>query len=503
MPIFTVPFHDYLDTCKRSVQASASDLFRRLDDALDPRIYIIAMSSTAQLNPILIHPQDGKYEPEWFREDLEKLRELDHAFHQETNALNDELATMMFRSFVKASVEKINRVNFGQDIITFVGEPIFAREYIVCPVLQLKEKVFHSYYSLSRWDKHEKSLLTEVTSIFLDEATDRMDKLKDPSAILKFIQASSYEILRKAGQRLLFAAAHAAQRADETKQEMRPEYFLNIGNMFDDCNVISRMKYEGEDCLGSILVTRKGHPDIETFIELFSPVHISNHRAVRKLLKLSSEEISLLCDSGSIYGLGKKTGSYNVLNEDLFDLVFTGHYTWKLRNADRGMMNVSYEQPLLPQNKYHISQNDLAFSLKQVFVTLPNESIEKLWQLVEAAIEQKHGTMVVISDRAAEESKRLAIQSTRIRPTILMPDLMKQITAIDGAVLINPNAECYAIGVILDGIVEEGKGDPSRGARYNAAFKYLALAQKKSHSCLIVTISEDGMVNIFPKSVSA
>lgn len=39
---------------------------------------------------------------------------------------------------------------------------------------------------------------------------------------------------------------------------------------------------------------------------------------------------------------------------------------------------------------------------------------------------------------------------------------MKKITAIDGAVLIDPSSTCYAIGVILDGLASD-KGSPARG----------------------------------------
>ena len=75
---------------------------------------------------------------------------------------------------------------------------------------------------------------------------------------------------------------------------------------------------------------------------------------------------------------------------------------------------------------------------------------------------------------------------------------MRTITAIDGAVLVDPSSTCHAIGVILDGSITK-KGDPSRGARYNSAVRYVE-SQKEDHTytCLAIVVSEDGTVNLVP-----
>jgi len=69
---------------------------------------------------------------------------------------------------------------------------------------------------------------------------------------------------------------------------------------------------------------------------------------------------------------------------------------------------------------------------------------------------------------------------------------MRLITAIDGAVLIDPGNRCHAIGAILDGLASEA-GDPSRGARYNSALRYVAASL---HACLAIVVSEDGMIDV-------
>ena len=100
----------------------------------------------------------------------------------------------------------------------------------------------------------------------------------------------------------------------------------------------------------------------------------------------------------------------------------------------------------------------------------------------------------MISSGAQKEADRLKSQAIVIEPTRLTPAVTNMITAIDGAVLVDPSSICYAIGVILDGPATE-KGDPSRGARYNSAIRYVEVS---SHCCLVIVVSEDGSVDMVP-----
>ena len=98
---------------------------------------------------------------------------------------------------------------------------------------------------------------------------------------------------------------------------------------------------------------------------------------------------------------------------------------------------------------------------------------DALWALATAAADAEHGTMLVVSQGAATEAARLVSQALTVEPTRLDDSLVRQVTGIDGAVLVDPSGRCHAIGVILDGTATSG-GDRSRGARYNSAVKYLA-----------------------------
>jgi hypothetical protein len=102
--------------------------------------------------------------------------------------------------------------------------------------------------------------------------------------------------------------------------------------------------------------------------------------------------------------------------------------------------------------------------------------------------------MLVVSDSAATEALRLQSQSIPVEPIQLTSNLMERISGIDGAVLVDRDCRCHALGVILDGQATDA-GDPARGARYNSALRYVNSA-KVPTICLVV--SEDGYVNMMP-----
>jgi hypothetical protein len=82
-----------------------------------------------------------------------------------------------------------------------------------------------------------------------------------------------------------------------------------------------------------------------------------------------------------------------------------------------------------------------------------------------------------------------------VQPTRLTDTFVRQVTGIDGAVLVGPSGYCHAIGVILDGTASS-EGDRARGARYKSALKYLASAGQTP--TVILLVSEDGMINLLP-----
>lgn len=229
-------------------------------------------------------------------------------------------------------------------------------------------------------------------------------------------------------------------------------------------------------------------------LELKEPIKMRNHRKVRKFLELVDSESYIISDSALIYGLGKLTGKYNPKDENIFVISFKNHLKWELLHDENSLMVVEYGIPALPKEK--INRDKFYADFPRLFKGIKKKQIDELWEVTMEATKQKHGAMLIISSKAESEAKRLGSQCFPLEPLKLDSKLIAQTTSIDGGVLVDENATCHAIGVILDGIATN-KGDSSRGSRYNSAVRYYEHFGEEA-PVVIVVISEDGMINLIP-----
>ena len=127
--------------------------------------------------------------------------------------------------------------------------------------------------------------------------------------------------------------------------------FDGLHGLFDAACAISAMRYEGGDGRGNIVIARQDHPNIRKVVQLSSPVPLRQHRAIRKLLEMTSPETMLLSDSAVVFALGHTFGSYDEKAEDLFIISIRAHHTWELIHANRVLMRVTYGEPALPKQR--------------------------------------------------------------------------------------------------------------------------------------------------------
>lgn len=154
---------------------------------------------------------------------------------------------------------------------------------------------------------------------------------------------------------------------------------------------------------------------------------------------------------------------------------------------------VEYGIPSLPRSK--INKEIFVDLLQRTFDNATTDNLDKIQRIVNVAIKQKHGALLIISSDAEGEADRLENQSTKIKRVELDDSLVRNVTSIDGATLLDITGTCYSIGVILDGIATP-KGSSERGSRYNSAVRYI---ENNKGKCVAVIISEDGMVNLYPE----
>ncbi|PHF26664.1 hypothetical protein COF82_24255 [Bacillus wiedmannii] len=324
--------------------------------------------------------------------------------------------------------------------------------------------------------------------------------------------------------------------------ELNNQYYIN--NMLENIDNISNHTYEGNSPFGSILFFNsevlKNNENLVNYTIRFQSddlVALNDAKLIRKLLEMTNNEndLYLISDHEMIYGLGEI--NWSQLNDRiLFKVEFKGlskynihlitvkekeasdgvlqiengkriYKTSKnLEIMDKSLINVSFKSPIIGGEGYTSEKFKRLLESKDFNEKLEvnQDVIEYLEQVVMYAREQKHGTMVVITDydTAVSELKTLKKQSILIEATKITPEYIQFLTSIDGAIYFDTNGKCHAIGVILDGIAKENIGDARRGARYNSAYRYLEKLKENNKNCIIVIISEDGMVNLIPETDS-
>lgn len=305
--------------------------------------------------------------------------------------------------------------------------------------------------------------------------------LRDPhkGPFREIIERSSEELLHRAASTFLQSVGRILSKQGGP-------------NLFDSCNLVSSLPYEGTEGVGSVILTGKDRPPLKMALELERPFPLKDFRKVRKFLELSKQGLFVVCDGTHIVGLYQKLRR----NEDspaMLVIEFTGHYRWKLRVDEHTLLSVAYNQPVVERSK--IDEDKFRSDLPRIFDGIHPEQVDHISTLVQEGIRQKHGTMLVISDDAPREAQRLASQALIVKPVKLSAHMMVPLSAIDGAILMDRQGVCYGLGVILDGQATK-QGDSSRGARYNSAIKYFQ--NKSVGGLMIIIISEDGMVNLIP-----
>lgn len=260
-----------------------------------------------------------------------------------------------------------------------------------------------------------------------------------------------------------------------------------MGGLMDRINSISVLPYEGDRARGGLVLAPRDHPSLRRTIAFQDGVSLRDAKATRKLLQMVADGGLLWCSGEVLIGLAEEGSGYDRSREDRFGVRFLGTARWQLDHAGSPLLDVEHGAPRLPRPR--MDQTAFATSLQAHF---RDANVEALWRVVEAAQEQHHGTMVVVSGEATTEARRLAPQLVRIDPKPLDAADVLRLSAIDGALLLDPDGRCHALGVILDGTASPGRGTFSRGARHNSAIKYT-----DSHGLAVaIVVSEDGDVTI-------
>ena len=469
-----------------SAQLFADGVFNLLDRTLKPEVFLLGVASareTDEPEAVIIEPRNHRYRPQHFaslkaraaslepdgpREIVYHLHPLDHDRYEKQH---------WYELLRRATEHTLNDLVATQqeERVSFCSVPVTVGGYMVLIVLQINSDAYQGYYSLSgpAGPTRPASLLAATVQEVLQDAA-RALRESDTDDDRPVLDRDYNEVLRAAGRRFMLRAAAGSH------------------GLYDACNGVAALRHEGDEGVGTMLVSRRNHPAVVPILTLESPIPLRDYRRMRKLLELSEDRNSLITDATDVFGLGYLVEPSDPQYEPLFTVHFTKHYSWELSHDGQLMMKVVSNTPRLPQGS--VDENNFTEAIRRVFPAVDAAGGAYLWELTLKATTQSNGTILLISEGAAQEAARLTRQCFRVAPRLMTPSVLRLVTNIDGAVLIDPAGTCYAIGVILDGLATE-KGDSSRGSRYNSALRYV---ESSRYPVLAIVVSEDGWIDLLP-----
>ena len=473
---------------QKEAQTLARELFNPLDDELRPLVLLLALPTNAAQPVRCLEPASCELPLARFDDAVARGRIIQEATPG-PYAERDDVTPATIRQRHEgigvrlAMQETFDALDEGSRNQHFACRPMQIDGHFVVTVLRLRRKALRSHPSLRPFRYYTdgrplaSSLLMAAIYRFNEECVKSLSE-PEPGAGLVSRPRESEELLRSAGRTFLDTPAQALGFDPATAK------------LFATCNTISSLRYEGAEGVGKMLLARRGHPNLEEVFALTCPTELTDYRAVRKLLEMTTPEVHLLADGENVYALGRQVGHYDAEREDLFVVHFVTHYAWDLQHAGHVLLHANYGLPGLPRAR--LSRPGFRRDLKRTFGLTDPAKVERLWGVVLEASHQQHGTLLVITTEALAEADRLKLQCTLIEPVPLTPLITRLVTSIDGAVLLDPEGYCYSIGVILDGRAS-GRGNSARGARYNSALRYV---ESSDYPCIAIVVSEDGLVDV-------
>jgi len=491
------PIWGYQPHFRIGVSSRAKDLFEALGPSFEAEVFLVALGHASPNAPEVILEADI---PEAIAPGLEGLP-VTLARVTETQREENRNVFIAGPDGVAERYEK--RIPLGvarRAVLEHLAQSPLAHErrfwagsaheiegFRVVPVLSLSSIAVAAYPSLSketvRGPRATRSLIEAVADEFL-AACGRALRL--PNAGERLVDdldlGNTEDLLRRAAANLMYIPVFAGG-------DLR-----GLGGLFSACESLSLAPYERSETYATLLVCRQDHPSIEPVLALAEPVALRSARAARKLLQMSGEGISILCDGTSIWGMGRPSTKtpYDSSLEDIFEVRFTGRTRWEFRHAGAVLFQVQDRRVAFPP-RAPIEEKEFRTFLIRMVPGIVARGVDELWKYVQAVLSAGHGAILVISPVAAQESLRLKSQGTVVEPNLLEPSAIVAATRIDGAVLLDPEGVCHAVGVILDGLVTPD-GRSSRGSRFNSAVQYVSYRR----GTVAVVVSDDGTVDLLP-----
>lgn len=476
---------------RRSVERSLEGALRAIGAGVGPRVYLVGFLTEGHDGwPVCFEPETHPLQAADLAGAVARGRAIYEA-HPDFNSIHTHPEVharfhdgLQNKARAAALSEALVESEAGNGLTFFAAPAVRVDKYEVHVVASVVTSRWQELPTLrtnrrDRWDL-QPSLQEAVIFTLLRTAATALDRRTPPQSLSMEDRTESADLARSAANQFVTSIGMMAGQ-------------LFSSELRTSLDAVAAQPYEGRTGVGSIVLAEPAAEHLEVTIHFQQAIPISRTRAFRKALEMSGPDLHLLCDGEDVYGLGRIESTYPSDSETMFEITVVGRGEWEIAHRGIPLLHVENTRPTLPRSP--LSWHQFADTVARLFPEASDKHIMDLWGLADAAAKQEHGTMLVVHRNAPQEALRLTPQALVIDPTRLTGPALRAMTNIDGAVLVAPDANCHAVGVILDGAAT-GTGDAARGARYNSAVRYLEAA---GNHCLVIIVSEDGMINLLPQ----
>lgn len=474
------------------LESLATSVVQRVTPELQPKALLIGLRRPGEQddNAVCVEPQSEAWPVQLF---AELPRQVDALIR--TEALRDLVLDSARAQRDKPEVLRQNAVHRAvaaamagyddrHDTVSFCGRAAAVEKFHVVPILQVPRSRLSAYPVLDvpHGDgrlQAPTSLLHAIFDVVLEEAYEELVH-PEPGRFHTRMTRNADELRREAARRFMKGIGLA----------IGDRYWY--GDLFDRLDLISSLRTDEGDEKGQLVLASADHPALHYSLRVAEPVPLREHRWARRMLRMAGDGLCLLADCRQINGLGRLIDVHEAGTEDAFVVHFMGRSTWELRCGDRVHLRTRFGLPGLQEPT--LERGRFCSNFQRQFKRATELSAARLWELFSAVRSDSLGGLLVVTEDAAEEANRLRGQATSVEPTVLSADVMRRAAALGGAVLLDPQLRCHAVGVTLDGAATE-ECSPALDAQVNAAMRYQAAAKGAT---LVIAVGENQRVMIRP-----
>ena len=478
-------------SCQRLIR----DVLKELGAEGNAEVFLVGARApeNENKNEVCIEPEDGKWSLSIFSGLLDSIETIYNTHHLQNIAYGDEASNrdkpkwMRHDSTRSAVEDALKDYDEANGVISFCGVAQYLGGYYITPVIQIPKSTFLKFPTLANKPKGNRqqgfgyrSFIHAAIFTVLNEISEELQS-PEPGRFTYKAMRIPEEIIRIAAKDFL-----------RTPGLSIDERYYEDG-LFEQLNLVSSLMYEQMKGIGRLILIHPENEAIDYLIQFIQPVSLREPRWVRKILQMAASGSAIIADWQYIYGLGDLKTTHDPSEQDAFTINFLDHYYWELCCGEQVLLRSKYGVPKLPQ-EYFDQQSFIANYIRLFPLSSVEDSLH-LWNLLQVQIKQEYGSMIVVTEDAAIEAKRLSKQGTSIVATRLTETLLESISSIDGTILLDPYGVCHAFGVILDGEVND-KCTPSRGSRYNSGVRYV---YSEGRCALAIVASDDKTIDIIPE----